>query len=282
MRPCLFQAAHARRELSGKGSSTMKYRHIATSLEGFVQHLATNILPHGYWFYVMGFVPDRKTPESIDEKLITKYNVALSRQQRARRKLTGAANVHYLRLGRGWILLATHGQHRFLEEERENIRDARKIPIQIGGYSLSVKRGGFLQKDSPDAEPVPDGKHRVRVQISRERYRELCGYFLERASHRSVENLSKELYCIPFEPYAPVRRQLLNLLRLINQKRQASGFEKLSPSVLRYKRHIVSPFEEYVEEEAREGEGTISVPLIAGYSGMIPSSPQPGQLMRRS
>jgi hypothetical protein len=36
---------------------------------------------------------------------------------------------------------------------------------------------------------------------------------------------------------------MLNLLRLINAKRQAAGFEKLPTSVLRYKRHIVSPFE---------------------------------------
>ncbi len=222
----------------------MKYRYVATSLEGFVQQLATNILPHGYWLYVTGLVPERKMPESVDEKLINKYGIALSRQQRARRKLAGLANLHYLRFGRFWIILATHGKHSFLEEERENLRDARRIPIQIGGYSLSVRRGGYLKKLDDDSDPTPDGKYRVRVQLGRKRYQELCAFFLDRACHRSLETLSRELYCLPVEPYAPVRRQLLNLLRLVNAKRATAGFEKLPTTVLRYKRHIVSPFGE--------------------------------------
>lgn len=40
----------------------MKYRCEATSLEGFVQQLASNILPHGYWHNVTGRVPDGKDP----------------------------------------------------------------------------------------------------------------------------------------------------------------------------------------------------------------------------
>jgi len=222
----------------------MNYRCVATSLEGFVQQLACNILPHGYWFYVMGVLPDGKSLTGLDSKLIDKYGIDISRQQRSRRKLVGSANLHYLRLGRVWIILATHGHHRFFEEECQNIRDARKVPIQIGDYSLSVKRGNFLKRVSCDDQPSPDGKMHSRVQISRERYRELCGYFLGRACHRSVESLSKELFCLPFEPYAPVRRQSLNLLRLINEKRQQAGFAKLPTTVLRYKRAIVSPFRE--------------------------------------
>ena len=67
--------------------------------------------------------------------------------------------------------------------------------------------------------------------------------FIEQACHRSVDSLAKELYCLPFEPYAPIRRQQLELLRVINQERQAAGYEKVPPSVLRYKRRIVSPYE---------------------------------------
>jgi hypothetical protein len=217
----------------------MKYRYLTTSLTGFVQQLACNVLPHGYWFYVMGVVPDEKDPEAIDRKLIAKYDVAIIRQQRARKKLAGGSNLHYLRLGRVWILLATHGKHRFFEEEQSSIRDARNTPIRIGDYSISVKQGGFLKK-APDAElPMADGKMRVRVQIAREPFQYYRAYFLERACHRSAESLSKELYCLPFEPYAPIRRQLLTLLRLVNEKRQAAGFSKIAPTVLRYKREIV-------------------------------------------
>jgi len=78
----------------------VEYRCVATSLEGFVQQLASNILPHGYWFYVTGVVPAAKDPAAVDQKLMEKYGVAISRQQRARRKLAGQANLHYIRFDR--------------------------------------------------------------------------------------------------------------------------------------------------------------------------------------
>jgi len=221
----------------------MDYRCEATSLEGFVQQLASNILPHGYWFWVGGYVPEGKDPRAIDAKLIDKYGVNLSRQQRARRKLAGHANVHYLRYGRRWVLLATKGDHRLFAEEGDNIRDARKTPITIEGYSLCVKQGDFLRKDDADGEPVADGKRRVRVQIARERFKDLRADILSVACRRSVEELSRLLYSVPFEPYAPIRRQMLNLLRLVNEQRASAGMEKLPTTVLRYKREIVKPFE---------------------------------------
>lgn len=220
----------------------MDYRCEATSLEGFVQQLASNILPHGYWLYVTGRVPEGKDPRVVDEKLMMKYGVNLSRQQRARRKLKGAANLHYLRFGQRWVLLATKGEHPFFAEEGANIRDARKVPIQIEGYSLSVKRGHFLKKEAGDELPTPDGRLRVRVQIARERYKELRDYFLSIACHRSAETLARELFLIRFQPYAPIRRQLLNILRLVNESRKAAGYTKLPPTVLRYQRQIVKPF----------------------------------------
>ena len=68
-------------------------------------------------------------------------------------------------------------------------------------------------------------------------------YFLDIATHRRGEALAHELWNVPFEPYAPIRRQMLNLLRLINEARGEAGFEKIQPTVLRYRRQIVKPFE---------------------------------------
>ena len=220
----------------------MEYRCVVTSLEGFVQQLGSNILPHGYWFYVTGRVPAEKDPEAVDRKLIEKYGIAIFRQQRARRKLAGYANLHYLRFDRTWVILATHGLHTFFKEEASSIRDVRRVPIQVGGYSLSVKQGHFLKKEREEDEALPDGRMRVRVQIGRERYRDLRGYLLSIACHRSQDTLARELRSVPFEPYAPIRRQLLNLLRLINAKRQAAGYARVQPAVLRYKRRITHPF----------------------------------------
>jgi len=221
----------------------MEYRYLATSVAGFVQQLACNLLPHGYWFYVQGCVPQGKDPARVDAKLLARYGVAISRQTRARRKQAGQANVHYLRHGPHWILLASHGEHRFFQAEQGNVRDVRKAPIHFAGYSLTVRQGGFLKKQDPEEPSTPDGKQRVRVQIGREPYRDLRASCLELATRRSAEQLSRELYCLPFEPYAPVRRQLLKILRLVNKRRRAAGLDEISTEVLRYRRQIVRPFD---------------------------------------
>jgi hypothetical protein len=228
----------------------VQYRCEAKSVEGFVQMVASNYLPHGYWFYVTGQVPAEKDAAAVDAKLISKYGIALSREQRSRRKRAGLANLHYVRFERSWVLLATHGEHRFFVEEGDRVRDVRRYPLLFAGYSLSVKRGGFLKRESPDEPPVADGKLRVRVQIARERYQTMKAHYLEVATHRSVEWFRDEFWRVPFEPYAPIRRQLLNLLRVVNACRKAAGYELVPVDVIRYRRRIVSPFEADALEEA--------------------------------
>lgn len=220
----------------------MEYRYEASSATGFVQQLACNYLPHGYWFYVTGVVPEGKEIATVDRKLMGKYGVGLSRQQRARRKLAGLANVHYLRFDRHWILAATHGHHQYFEEETAAIRDARKVPIQFSGYSISVKRGDYLRKEAADESAAPDGRYRVRVQIAREAYRDLKAQLLDIACRRTSEQLGREFWNIPWEPYAPIRRQCLNLLRLVNERRKEAGTDPLAADVIRYRRRIVRPF----------------------------------------
>lgn len=211
----------------------MDYRYEATSVEGFVQQLACNYLPHGYFFYVTGFIPTNKDPRQVDRKLLAKYGIAISRQSRARRKQAGFANLHYLRYRRFFVLLATHGRHLFFAEEAKRLRDARRAPIRFKDYAISVKRH----------ESGVEGKCRVSVQIARERYLGLKAYFLSFAIRRSGELLYWQLYALPYVPYARVRQQLLNILRVINKARRAAGYARVGTDAIRYRRHIVKPFE---------------------------------------
>ena len=250
----------------------MTYRWEVSSREGLVQQLASNILPHGYWFYVTGMVPVNKDPRQVDQKLMWKYGVRISRQQRVRRKQAGLANLHYLRYRQFWVLLATHGEHAFFEEESSVVRDIRTHPLRIEGYSLTVKRGDYLQKarrvrtpnshqrsscettaaslvarrsagpDATDLVARRDGKMRSRVLIAREEYLSLLAWFEHRACRSSVEQLSQQLRLLPWEPYAPIRRQYLNLLRVINHKRHTAGLPGIPVDVLRYKRRVVKVF----------------------------------------
>ena len=220
----------------------VEYRCCATSVAGFVQQLASGYLPHGYWFYVSGIIPPGKVPAAIDQKLMAKYGIGVSRTSRARRKAVGIANVHYIRFQRRFLLLATHGFHPFYDEESKNVRDARRIPIKFEGYSISVAKGGYLRKRKGEERPVPDTKWRVRVQIEKELYKGLRAYFEDIATHRTGQQLASELFNLPFEPYAPVRQQLLNLIRYMNRRRQAANLEPVGFSALRYRRRIVRPF----------------------------------------
>lgn len=239
----------------------MDYKYEVTSLVGFLQRVATHLLPKGYYFFVQGTVPEGKDPAALDSKLLAKYDVAKSEGARRWRKSQGLGNVQYVRFRRSWILMATHGDHVIREGEGASLKDIRRAPIRMGHYAVYVKRGNYLRKHSGDVQPRPDGRWRVRVLIAREHYRELCAYFLSIACHRRVEALAEELYALPYEPYAPVRKQLLKLLRLINGKRQAAGYAKMPPTCLRFKRMIVRSFEPpRGNRAAKETEGYVDRP----------------------
>ncbi len=72
----------------------------------------------------------------------------------------------------------------------------------------------------------------------------LKDYFLEVSLIKSAEQLGREFSRLPFEPYAPVRRQLLNIHRAVNRIRLKAGFEPVPITVLRLRRHVVKAFEE--------------------------------------
>lgn len=215
----------------------MEYLCETTSSEGFVQLLACNHLPHGYWFYVSGWIPEGKDPGRVDAKLINKYGVDVGRTARVRRKRLGQANLRYLRHGRFFVLIATHGTHRFFEDEAASMRDIRHVPLRFAGYSISYRRGNRTREGGPDP------RWHAHVEIDRQRYKELQAWFQEIAVHRSAARLAAEFYNVPFEPYAPVRRQMLKLLRMVNAVRKRAGYASLPYAVLPLRRRIVRPFE---------------------------------------
>ena len=214
----------------------MPYRSEVVSVAGFVQQIACCYLRHGYWFYVTGRIPVDKDARTIDNKLIGKYGIDVSEKVRARRKQLGHANLQHLRHDRFFAILATKGNHRFFEEEAESIRDMRRIPLRFAGYSISYRRGGRTRCGEPDQ------RWHAHVEIERSHYLELKAHFLHLAAHRAPEKLAMAFYELPFEPYAPVRRQLLNLLRAVNLARKQAGYRPVPVEVVPLRRRIVTPF----------------------------------------
>jgi hypothetical protein len=205
---------------------------VATSVAGFVQQLAVSYIARGYYFYVQGRIPDPKDPTKTDAKLIAQYGLDISQWTRARRKLAGQASVQYLRHGRFFVLVATHGQHPFFAAEGDKVCDFRRRPLHFQGYSIGCRRtrGG--------------GTWHASVRIEREVFRELKERFKHLACHRSVEDLCCEFRAIPYEPYAPVRDQLRILLRAVNRWRRAADLEPVPIEALRQQRVPVRTFAE--------------------------------------
>ena len=239
----------------------MKYRYLPTTAEGVVQLIAASYLRHGSYWYVTGRVPAGKVPTAIDQKLIAKYGIDITEWTRSKRRKSGLANAHYIRFHDWFILLVTEGHHKLKAPshdggEGEQLKDCRRTPIKFQGYSISYRRSGVIEAGAKAA------KWHAHVRIENERYKELKAHFEHLAVHRSKENLAGELFALPFTRYAPVRRQLLNILRSINRSRGARGFEELPHSCLNLRTRPIKIFADLAPDPDTE-PGLVAAPLLA-------------------
>jgi hypothetical protein len=146
------------------------------------------------------------------------------------------AHLQYIRHERFFIILATKGEHRFFAEEGSRIRDMRRVPVKYAGYSISYRRGGRTRDGQLDS------KWHSHVEMDRRQFLELRAWFAERALRESHENLALAFYQLPVAPYAPVRRQLLLMLRDVNFVRKGAGKTPLPTEILPLRRRVTTPF----------------------------------------
>src|SRR5262249_58756454 len=132
------------------------YRCEPTSVPAFIQQLAVCYVGRGYLFYVTGRVPERKDPRQVDAKLIARYGIDVSPAERSRRKRAGWGNAQYVRHGRFFALLCTHGDHPLREGERA-LRDVRRVSLKYGGYEVTCPGGDPPGSIERGGEPRPQG-----------------------------------------------------------------------------------------------------------------------------
>lgn len=147
----------------------MSYRYLTRSVGGLIQQLAVCYVQRGYCFYVIGQIPKGKNYRLIDRKILSQYQIEMSKFQRYRLKKKGCANVQYLRYRNTFVLLATQGEHRFFAEEQNALRDVRESPMRLFGYTITYKNG------------------RVLVGLDEETYRNLKAAFLQLALRRTSD-----------------------------------------------------------------------------------------------
>ena len=223
----------------------MPPRHIASSIEGVVQLIAASYLRHGYYWYITGQIPANKSPTSVDTKLVNKYQIDVSDWERNRRKKAGLANAQYLRCERWFVLLVTEGHHPLKQPtdqggEGDRLKDFRRHPLMVGGYSISYRRDGVSKK----GQDTPNPQYRAHVRLDPKTYRVLKSYFASLAVHRTAVALAKELSDLPFIRYAPVRRQLLNVARMVNKRRKPHNYEPIPYARIGLRRTIVKAYSE--------------------------------------
>ena len=217
------------------------YRCVTPTLEGFVQQLSTGFIAKGYFFYVTGNIKANQDPRHVDRKIVNKFNVAISKWARYRRKKKRSAdgrplaNTQYIRHHRFFVLLATPGHHLFFEEHetRKNgsrshqWADVRRRPIVYGGYSIGHRNG------------------HTSVRMSRKAYRELKDHFLRIAVNGQREQLEREFMQAPFEPWGGVTRQMFCILRASNRARKSAGLPLIPNDCVRTRRRQLRPFAEF-------------------------------------
>lgn len=91
-------------------------------------------------------------------------------------------------------------------------------------------------------------KWHAHVRIDSPTLEKLTAHFLAIACHRSPENLGRELAGIPFARYAPIRRQLLTLLKKVNDARSRMGYASLPHSVLSLRRTPIKVYADSLQE----------------------------------
>ena len=212
--------------------ATCPYQWEATSVSGFLAQLVSYVAA-GHYFYITGVVPERKPVQRVDDKLLALYDIAKPKWRRARRHRAGIAGIHYLRHGRFFVLIATHGKHRFFVDHATQVRDIRRTALKFRGYSI---RHTFS---------AADRRWKVFVRLDRQTYRDLRTYLLQLGVHpdfRPRDKMEDEFRRLPVVPYQPVHRQLLAILRSVNRKRRQAGLSKLDPSCIPKNRRIGCPF----------------------------------------
>ncbi len=180
----------------------MNTSYLVKDIHSLVQLVSSNYFTRGYYFYTTGRIPKDKDAELIDLKLIVKYQTHTAQSKNYRKRKAGLASVKYLRYGRTFVLLATHGKSPIFQDEK--LKDARSSPLVLWGYSIGV---------NPQT-------HKVTIKLHRDTVKRLEMLVMKRVRW-SQKSWERFFWRIPFRPYSGVRTNVFAVLKVLNQARRA-------------------------------------------------------------
>ncbi len=205
------------------------YPCVAVSPKAFVDQLAYSYISYGHLFYVTGVVPDRLKPQELDVRMIKKFGLNITRDERARRRAAGEGSIHFIRHERFWVLISTAAPagNMFFEENTEpktghaQWKDVRKQAISFRGYAIRAPGGS------------------VRITVNRHEFSRVKGALVELAKYVPADRLKKILEReFLYEQYPGVQAQLYRLVGLVNHRLKRSRLGQIPFSEVKRRRRV--------------------------------------------
>ena len=217
----------------------MSTRYLCQSWQSLVQ-MTVYLVSRGYRHYCVTMLPAEKIDRwtDIDQKLMTRYHINLSKWQKARRKRQGFANFAYLRWDRLSIILHTAGEMEFVKVE-DNFLDIYRTPISLPISPLICMSISMEQLEN---------QNRTTVRLNRESYRGFKDYLYGIVKAGNINQILKEYDKINGLPcYRGIINQKKQLVKYVESEAkrrqlplQASNL-RLNTYLKRYPVFVVPP-----------------------------------------
>ena len=209
----------------------MKVDYLCNSWQYLLQQLVF-LIGKGYYKYHCGFIPEGKEYKAvnIDKKIINKYNINLSKDQRYRRKKKKLSNFYYLRWKNQFFILQTDGELDVeIDDEFFDIRikqkESNRLSVVVSEnmkFNLSMR---YKEKS----------KYSVTVSFSNETYKDLKAEIEELIQHKQtkkLENLFENLRGIP--AWQGVIKQEYKLLEEVYRYAKKYNLNTKKKNIIKY------------------------------------------------
>lgn len=182
------------------------------------------LVGRGYYHYHVGYIKAGKEDKAlkIDAKIIGKYNINLSKYQRARRKQKKLANFYYLRWQNVFIILYTDGNLDVeLDDSFYDIRvkqtEANRLKIKVSEaveFNLALQCKNGSEKRSVTVtfsnSTYKNFKAEIEELIQQKQIKKLENFFANLRGIPSWQGVIKQEYKLLEEVYKMAKKYGLN------------------------------------------------------------------------
>ena len=197
-------------------------KYLCSSWKNFLYVLLTNIA-QGYWYFSVFQYPEQKREKwsKIDRKMLQKYPILLSKDQRYRRKKKGKANFRFFRWENQAVFLRTEGEYipPRSDENWRKIEGKTVLPILVGSLVFEIK----------------NQNRKFSIKLSKQNFRDIKAEIKEKLEKKNIDYALKIFNNLNGLP---------NFKFLFIQKREIQKF-----FIKEYKRNFMKSMPKYLKEK---------------------------------